>query len=415
MDERKSAAWVVIALWLCLALLWGATMSTNGMFYRPVSATFHTSRATVSMLSSVLAFGLCAGSLLSGWLLGLLDPRRIMMAGTFLLAVAYLCASQATSFTVLLACHVLMGLGVGLCTLIPVSFVVGNWFEKGRVGLAMGITMTGAALGGSAMVMVVGYFISRWSWRWAYFAVSLPMLLVVIPILGRLQSRPPWQTGSIRDDPGPAQGVSGLELGMALRRREFWLIALAEFLFGFVTSSMINHLAPYIEGLGYSTERSAAILGMAFALTSVGKIALGLTTDGIGSRWAVAIDFLVYAVSMGLLMDAARPALLMTGMVCWGLSFGAPIALLPLLIIQSLGLKCYGAVSALISLAFTAGNVCGPVAIGRIFDLNGSYAIAFALSVGCLIVAACAGLACRPLIPAQTPFTPLAATAASEA
>lgn len=414
MNERKSAALVVVALWLCLALLWGATMSTNGMFYRPVSAAFHTSRATVSMLSSLLAFGLCGGSLLSGWLLGLLDARRIMMAGTVLLALAYLCASQAASFELLLACHVLMGFGVGICTLIPVSFIVGNWFEKGRVGLAMGITMTGAALGGSAMVMVVGYFISRWGWRWAYFAVAMPMLLVVVPILSRLQSRPPWQTAAVRDA-RQAPGGSGLEVGAALRRREFWFIALAEFCFGFVTSSMVNHLAPYIEGLGYSTERSAAILGMAFALTSVGKIALGLTTDWIGSRWAVAIDFLVYAASMGLLMGAARPAILMTGMVFWGLSFGVPIALLPLLIIQSLGLKHYGAISALISLAFTAGNVSGPIVIGHIFDVSGSYTMAFLVSVGCLILAAGAGLACRPLSQTQAELPPLAAAAASRA
>ncbi|HLH78415.1 MAG TPA: MFS transporter [Candidatus Binataceae bacterium] len=410
MNERKSAAAVVVALWLCLALLWGATMSTNGMFYRPVSGAFHTSRATVSMLSSVLAFGLCGGSLVSGWLLGRFDARRIMMAGTLLLAAAYLCASQAASFQILLACHVLMGLGVGICTLIPVSFVIGDWFEKGRVGLAMGITMTGAALGGSAMVMVVGYFISKWGWRWAYFAVSIPMLLVVIPILTRLQSRPPWQTSAKRSDSRQAEGASGLEVAAALRRREFWLIALTEFLFGFVTNSMINHLAPYIEGLGYSTQRSAAILGMAFALTSVGKIALGLTTDWIGSRWAVAIDFLVYAASMGLLMGAARPALLMTGMVCWGLSFGVPIALLPLLIIQSLGLKCYGAISALISLAFTAGNFIGPIVVGRIFDLSGSYTIAFVVSLGCLMLAAFAGLACRPLIQTQAAIAPLAAS-----
>jgi nitrate/nitrite transporter NarK len=80
-----------------------------------------------------------------------------------------------------------------------------------------------------------------------------------------------------------------------------------------------------------------------------------------------------------------------------GIASGTPLVLLPLVFIQSLGLKCLGSVQGAAGILATIGAAIGPVAAGRIFDVSGSYAIAFGVFAAMWLAAALTIYACVPL------------------
>lgn len=390
---KPKFAWLTVAeSWLVCALLFGSAIPTSGLYYRAITLAFHTSRAGVSLLTSVGAVGMCLGAIVSGAMLIRWPAQRVIMTGALLEAVGFVCASRAPSFKLLLGANGLLGLGAGIGALIPVSFIIGNWFGTGA-GLAMGLAMTGTSVGGSVMALIINFLLSHWGWRTAYWVLALPIVLIVLPLSLVLRGTPPLGTGADT----PTLHLHGLEVGAALARREFWLIALCQFLFGCVAAGILAHLPSYLEGLGYHASQAALAVSVALGITACGKISLGLVADRIGSRLTVALNFLLEGVGVVFLIGAAREAFLVSGIACYGLSWGAPLALLPLLTIESLGLKRYGAISGLTNVAFTAGNVVGPLAAGRVFDLTGSYRPAFIAMALAVLIDAIAVLACRPL------------------
>jgi MFS family permease len=86
-----------------------------------------------------------------------------------------------------------------------------------------------------------------------------------------------------------------------------------------------------------------------------------------------------------------------------------PLALLPLVTVESLGLKRFGTLSGLANFAQTVGAMLGPVIAGRVFDVTRSYTVAFELFIATLLIGAAALFACLPLTvdeshaPAATP------------
>ncbi|MGA7872534.1 MAG: hypothetical protein WCA22_16730, partial [Candidatus Binatus sp.] len=76
---------------------------------------------------------------------------------------------------------------------------------------------------------------------------------------------------------------------------------------------------------------------------------------------------------------------------------GTPLVLLPLVFIQSLGLKRLGSVQGAAGILATVGAAIGPVVAGRIFDVSGSYAVAFCIFAAMWLGAALAIWACIPL------------------
>jgi nitrate/nitrite transporter NarK len=70
---------------------------------------------------------------------------------------------------------------------------------------------------------------------------------------------------------------------------------------------------------------------------------------------------------------------------------------MPLVMIESLGLKRLGSIMGITGIFFTLGAAVGPIATGRIFDATGSYGIAIASFFAMVLMCAVAIFGCRPL------------------
>jgi MFS family permease len=132
--------------------------------------------------------------------------------------------------------------------------------------------------------------------------------------------------------------------------------------------------------------------------------------DRVSARRALAFNFLAAAVGIILMFGASRPVLLVTFVIIFGLTIGAPLVLLPMLIAESLGMKRFGSIAGMSGVCQTIGAAIGPIGTGRIYDLMGSYGYALDLFVIACILGALATLGCLSLESEQSRLMPIAVT-----
>jgi MFS family permease len=76
--------------------------------------------------------------------------------------------------------------------------------------------------------------------------------------------------------------------------------------------------------------------------------------------------------------------------ILFGLGLGGSAVLVPLLIGECFGLRAFGKVLGVVMISATLGAATGPVVTGRIFDVMGSYHLAFILHIVSFTAAALA-------------------------
>jgi MFS family permease len=76
--------------------------------------------------------------------------------------------------------NVVLGVGLGASTWVASATVIANWFGERR-GTVLGTA--GMETGGMVMMFIVGYVISRYSWRVEYLVVSIPTVVLILPLI----------------------------------------------------------------------------------------------------------------------------------------------------------------------------------------------------------------------------------------
>jgi MFS family permease len=400
MKQRERQAWIIAAsLFVTLFLVWGGGVNTGPVFLPPLLKYFGWTRARVSTLGSAGALmgGVCGP--LVGLLVDRIEARKVMLLGAFTVGIGFIIASRSDSYALLLIANLIIAIGVTAATLIPASIVIANWFGARR-GLALGFTFAGTSLGGAVMIVVANKAIAFGGWRAGYVAMALPMLFIVAPlVLFVVRSRPAEVSDAsevIASAPVPVE-LPGVELGEAFHTRSFWLIGIAQFFYACAISGILVHLVVYLIGDGYTATLSASSLSLIYLMSTVGKVALGPSADRISPRTVLTLVYFGAAVGTLLLLGASKAMMLAGFILLVGIAAGTPLVLLPLVFIHSLGLKRLGSVQGIGSIFFTVGAAIGPVAAGHIFDVSGSYAVAFSVFAAMWLAAAVAIFACLPM------------------
>lgn len=400
MKNRERRAWlIVIVLIFTLIAVWGGSSGAVSAFIPPLIHTFGWSQARVSSLASIVAIGFTLGCPITGWLLDRIDVRIPVAVGAALTGGALLASSRVHSFDALATAHLIAGIGCGMATTVPAAAIVGNWFTRNR-GLAMGLAMTGASAGGMITVQVVTRVTAASGWRSAYVALGVPIFIVIIPlIILVVRMRPPDADvpAASRETGAGTSALEGLTLWESLRTRSFWLLIILAIAWSFASTGTITQLFSYLIKIGYTNDAAAIVVSLAFGATAIGKSVFGLLADWIGSRGAEIVGALGLAIGCGLLIYVENFVVLALFLLIYGLAWGSILALLPLVTIDSLGLKYYGTVGGTIGAAVTLiGATSGPFFTGLLIDVTRSYAFVFGICGISAAISAILTLGCRP-------------------
>ena len=415
MTDRDRRGWIIVgAICVTMFFIWGA-INSSVVFFVPVLKHFGWTRAKFSIALSIgWVTGGASGPLI-GWLADRVNPKKMMVVGATITGVLWIVLSRATTFGEFLAINGLFGICVGASTTIPCSIVIASWFERQR-GTAIGIAFAAAPIGGAGMTPLANYIITLAGWRVGYFALGLPILLIVVPLVLLLvrpaNSGDDGAPAATAETPAPAPiQVPGFELRQASKTRSFWLICAVQILVG-STLGMSPHYVAYLSGLGYSSAFAATVVSMFLVMTTLGALLGGPFADRSGARTAMTATCVLGAVGFAGLMGASYALGLAVNILAGGFALGALGVQMPLVIIESLGVKRFGSLWGVTGVFYTIGAAISPIVAGRIFDVSGSYGATIASFVVMLIVSAFALLGCRTLAGEEAQFTASASAAA---
>jgi MFS family permease len=394
--SRQMRGWAIVgAFFLAAAFIQGSGFDTVGVFIAPLVREFGWSRAQVSTLPSMIAIFIGVSAPFIGWLLDRMEAKWIAAVGSLLSAAAFVIAATATSYKTMLLAYCTLGVGMASGAVLPCYFVVSNWFSDRR-GLALSVSQVGIEVGGTAMALLTAWLVQTHGWRFSYFFLAVPIVVLVVPPLMLLVENRPHEENPEQASGAQTQSVPGLEVGEALAARSFWLIAAFNFCSVAVGTALVVHLVPYLIGLGFTPTRAATIFSATLAFQLPGKPVLGWLADRIGIRLTMTIDISLVALGCVLLLGAHYLLPLGLFVVIYGFTFGAPIPLVPMLLADAVGLKRFGSLTGLLSIPSVIGSAAGPIVAGAIFDRTGSYVWSIELFIVLLVVAAALPLLCVP-------------------
>src|SRR6266511_2035160 len=258
--RRLHYAWVVAAVTFLALLMAAAVRSAPGVIIKPLETEFGWDRASISLAVSVslITFGL--GGPVGGTILDRFGPRRALLAGLAAIAAGMLLLlSLHDLWQLYLLWGIVIGVGTGVASQVTGAAVAQRWFRAQR-GVVVGLF--GAATSAGQLILIPA-------------VMTLPVLLFMRDRPSDIGARP-FGEGEVLSAEERAADARRTPLAVALRSRDFWLLAGSFFVCGYTSNGLVGtHLIPHALEHGYAPEVAASAVGVIGALNIVGTIASG--------------------------------------------------------------------------------------------------------------------------------------------
>jgi len=371
---------VVVATFFIQVVAFGV-YSAFGVFFKPVLAEFGWTRA---MTSGAFSLSMIISGLLGivmGGLTDRLGPRIVLTLCGSLLGLGYLLMSQIGAvWQLYLFYGVIIGIGMS-GTVVPLLSTVAKWFLKRR-SMITGIVLTSSGIGTLIAPPVVSRLISAYDWRVSYIILG-SVVLVVVVLAAQFLKRDPVQMGQIPygESVGREQELKsetgGFSLKEAVYASQFWVVFAMFFCTAFCTFTVMVHIIPHTTDLGISATTAANILAAIGGVNIISRVVLGSAADRIGNRQVYIIGFILMSAAFFWLVPATQIWMLYLFAVIFGLAHGGTGTLSSPLVAGLFGLSSHGLIFGVLGLGITIGGAVGPFVAGYIFDVTGSYQLAF--------------------------------------
>jgi len=399
MGELGSYRWVVVGVSTAVnALAWGAR-STFALFYVAILEEFAWGRGPTALGYSLswLCFVVFAPA--AGWLYDRWGVRTVVTIGGLALGVALGLTGQVTSLTRYYLCFGVLGAAGTACILIPSTAIVTRWFIRSR-GTAMGVLSAGNAAGSVAFYPVNAWLIATLGWRSALVAFGAIVAAATVA-LALLYRDPPADEKCPSRESQTARPTGGVwTLRRALRSPRLWAAFTMTTLGVIGFQIMATHQVAHAVDRGFPHSMVVWLFALGAACMMAGNLFGGWLSDHVGRGWVFALGSIVAMAGIGCLALTRGPhdLPLLLLYAASGFGFGMRIAQLSAIPADVFAGPELGAILGVVQAGGGLGGAIGPFLGGWLFDLTGSYELAFvAAGVAVAGGAVAAWFAARPI------------------
>jgi MFS family permease len=379
--------WIVAAAFLNLFFAVGIIFYGFPVFYPALVQGLGFTRAQITqgfLLGFFLAglpFGLLAGTLIDK-----VGARWIIFSGVGFIGIPLLLMGFMTKLWHYELLCVIEILGYVLSGPIANQVLIARWFRAQR-GRAMGYAYLGLGLGGMISPVLVNSLIRSLGWRHAFEVVGLVILMVLFPVGIWITRSTPEEMGLLPDglNAGDSERASPetlpQEIGVAdaIRTANFWLIVVGSTLAIGAVGAVIQHLILFLEDQRYSATTASRFSAVLLASSLCGRVLVGYVADRWSKKNVMAVFYFVVGASIFLLDGVRHPGALWSFVLIFGFSMGADYMLIPLVTAECFGTASLGKLLAVIIMSYSLGQWGAPWLVGRIFETQGSYDLAWRL------------------------------------
>ena len=379
-----------------------ALMHSYAVFLVAFLEEFRWSRAETSLAFSVSQLVGGASAPFVGALVDRLGPRRLVLLGGSILALGLLGSAYLHALWQLIVLYgIFMTIGANCLGLVVFVPMLSRRFVHNR-GMAISVVQSANGFARAVSAPVAQILISGIGWRSVYLAQGALMTVLVWP-LAALFSRDDAPARVSSSSPSSSVATNrparrDWTLAEAIATPHFWLLFTVYLCTGLGSFFVSLHQLAFAVDVGFDKLYAASVLGMGALLSVAGTIVTGTLSDHIGRELSAVLAYAVSIVGVicALFITGPDHAWLLWIHACFfGLTWGARGPAVTAKTADLFPGPNLGAILGVITVGTGIGSAVGAWGAGLIFDMSGSYRLAFVASIVSYLVGCAAFWALR--------------------
>src|SRR5262245_14149601 len=387
--------WTVVAIGFITMMLIMGIFFSSGVLFAAIIADLGWNRASASLPFSVALMSYAGTAWLAGRLFDRYGPRQLFPAGAICLGIGLIISAQTHApWQLCLSWGVLVAQGFNLGGFAPHLALAALWFTRRR-GIATGMILSGASVGGVVIVPMAQYLVNAYGWRAAYTLLGIAAMACLVPLNAIWQYHKPADLGLHPDGATapPARvhvsvAVSAAmhwTLGRAMGTRLFWLLFVLVCCLGWSSNIVSVHQIAHMISNGVPSLLAASIIGLLSLLRAASSTIGGGLSDRYGREAIFTVGTLLCCLGLTLLAQihpAASAWLLYSYALTFGIGNGVFASAYAGATADLFFGPYLGTILGLLELGWGLGGFAGSWVGGYWYDRWGSYHGVFALTIG---------------------------------
>ncbi len=369
LDSRYS--WGRLAATLAVGVLGSVGIWSIITIMPAVQAEFGIDRAGASFPYTLTMLGFALGNLLIGRAVDRFGITSALIGASLLIGVAYGLAAVSPSLGVLSALQFFVGLGAA-ASFGPLIADISHWFGKRR-GIAIAVAASGNYLAGAIWPVLLSGVLEQQGWRAVYFYLAVIVVVGVFPLALMLRRRVP-ASATARANAVSQANADRAKMSPRLLQG---LLVLAGLGCCVAMSMPQVHLVSMCVDLGFGPAVGTQMLSVMLMGGVASRLVSGFIADRLGGVRTLLIGSTLQCLALFLYLPFDGMVSLYVVSLIFGLSQGGIVPSYALIVREYLPAKEAGARVGFVIMATIIGMALGGWMSGWIYDVTGSYQMAF--------------------------------------
>jgi cyanate permease len=371
--------WVMLfGVWL-LYFSFGLAVTCIAPLVEPIRDDLEISYTAIGIILGVWQFVYIGSAIPCGMLLDKLGARLALIIGGVIIATSMLLRAYAADFSAMLIAVMLFGVGGPIISAGAPKLIAELFSGSGR-GLAMGIYMTGPAIGGIISLTLTHSLLlpgldNDWRQIMLLWAAICAFCTVTWAIISGYGKALPADLASTEQPQGQLKVIRKI-----IREPAVLIVMLMSVGVFFINHGLNNWLPELLRSEGMSQTQA----GYWSAIPTIIGIAGSLLIPRLATparRFNILIGLSLAAMAASLLLQFQEPSILFIGLFLQGVARSALMTILILTLVElpAIGERYAGVASGFFFSAAEIGGVLGPVSLGLLYDVSHSFTLSLYL------------------------------------
>ena len=393
MFKKIYFGWFVLAGAFILIFMGMSARQSFGIFFKPMMEEFQLSRAALSLPASLALILYGISQPIGGLMINRFGAKKVVAFGSLITTIGVLGMSQISSvWGIYFFYGFLLGIGGTGNSFVALTPVLSNWFEHRR-GMALSIMSSGTSLGQLCLIPIFAYLVEMVTWRTALMYIGILFAFTIIPISFFIIKDSPSKGSKSLKNKKEVQTKKipfpyDLPWVECLHKKPFILLTSSFFTCGFTVTVITVHWIPFATDLNFSATTAAMAFAVGGGLNTIGTLIVGPLSDKLGRKIPLSMVYAVRSLGFILFILYKNDFTLWATPLLIGLTWIATVPLTSALTVDFFGTKNVAVLFGLITLSHQLGAGLSAWLCGYIFDITGSYNLAFILAAYLCIQAA---------------------------
>ncbi len=390
--------WLVGVAALILTMAIGPFYYGMAAWFPVLERRFQWSRFQLAMGFSLTRVEGSITGPVGGHLIERLGPRRMALIGLLTVGGGFLLFSQIQNLWQFYLSYLIVSTGIGLGSWHTMMTVLNTWFIRRRA-TAMSMAIAGSALGGVVLLPPLAWAVDPDKfglerWRDVAAGIGIVVLILAFPITRLVRNRPEDYGLRPDGDPAPDDSVAAqvgdagpstsqeldYTLREAMRTRNFWLISMGLACAAAATTTIQVHIGPMLHlDRGFSLQTVGLVVSTYMIVGMVFNLVGGYVGDRVSARLTIFLFSVIQSVAIVVLLLGKSVAIAFLFAVIMGIGFGGRHPLTASIRGVYFGRRSYASIMGISMIPMNILMLILPVLAGHLFDVRGSYTIAFTI------------------------------------